>query len=110
MLISGISALYLTRLVICWDFLQKKLDAVVYYEKYIVIKAGAMEGKKDADGMELNGSHKMDLLTEDEYLDILDNRIDPNNDYLDDSDPNKFIAKMGAEPIYDLLVNIDLDG
>ena len=88
----------------------KKLDAVVYYEKYIVIKAGAMEGKKDADGMELNGSHKMDLLTEDEYLDILDNRIDPNNDYLDDSDPNKFIAKMGAEAIYDLLVNIDLDG
>src|SRR5574344_979947 len=88
----------------------KKLDAVVYYEKYIVIKAGAMEGKKDADGMELNGSHKMDLLTEDEYLDILDNRIDPNNDYLDDSDPNKFIAKMGAEAIYDLLVNMDLDG
>ena len=62
-----------------------------------------MEGKKDADGMELNGSHKMDLLTEDEYLDILDNRIDPNNDYLDDSDPNKFIAKMGAEAIYRLV-------
>ena len=88
----------------------KKLDAVIYYEKYIVIKPGAMEGKKDADGIELNGSHKMDLLSEDEYFDILDNQVDPNNDYLDDSDPNKFVAKMGAEAIYDLLMDIDLDG
>ena len=88
----------------------KKLDAVIYYEKYIVIKPGAMEGKKDADGVELNGSHKMDLLSEDEYFDILDNQVDPNNDYLDDSDPNKFVAKMGAEAIYDLLMDIDLDG
>ena len=87
----------------------KKLDAVVYYEKYIVIKPGAMEGKKDADGVEMNGSHKMDLLSEEEYFDILDNYVDPNNDYLDDTDPNKFVAKMGAEAIYDLLTDIDLD-
>nr|MBP7471664.1 DNA-directed RNA polymerase subunit beta' [Prevotella sp.] len=87
----------------------KKLDAVVYYEKYIVIKPGAFEGRKDAEGLELNGSHKMDLLTEEEYIDIIDNQIDQNNDHLTDDDPNKFIAKMGAEAIYDLLVGIDLD-
>ena len=87
----------------------KKLDAVVYYEKYIVIKPGIMEGKKDADGIELNGSQKMDLLSEEEYFDILDHQVDPNNDYLDDNDPNKFIAKMGAEAIYDLLKDLDLD-
>ena len=87
----------------------KKLDAVVYYEKYIVIKPGIMEGKKDADGIELNGSQKMDLLSEEEYFDILDHQVDPNNDYLDDNDPNKFIAKMGAEAIYDLLRDLDLD-
>ena len=87
----------------------KKLDAVVYYEKYIVIKPGVMEGKKDADGIELNGSQKMDFLSEEEYFDILDHQVDPNNDYLDDNDPNKFIAKMGAEAIYDLLRDLDLD-
>ena len=87
----------------------KKLDAVVYYEKYIVVKPGAMEGKKDADGLEVNGSHRMDLLTEEEYIDIVDNQLDPNNDRLTDDDPNKFIAKMGAEAIYDLLMDIDLD-
>ena len=87
----------------------KKLDAVVYYEKYIVIKPGVMEGKKDADGIELNGSQKMDLLSEEEYFDILDHQVDPNNDYLDDNDPNKFIAKMGAEAICDLLRDLDLD-
>lgn len=88
----------------------KKLDSVIYYEKYIVIKPGALEGRKDAEGVELNGSHKMDLLSEEEYFDIIDNQLDQNNQYLDDTDPNKFIAKMGAEAIYDLLSNIDLDG
>ena len=87
----------------------KKLEAVVYYEKYIVIQPGTLAGKKDADDIEINGSHKMDLLTEDEYIDIIDNQIDQNNDRLEDSDPNKFVAKMGAEAIYDLLHIIDLD-
>jgi DNA-directed RNA polymerase subunit beta' len=87
----------------------KKLDAVIYYEKYIVIKPGAMEGRTDADGIEVNGSHKMDLLSEDEYLDIIDNQLDPNNDYLDDSDPNKFVAKMGAEAVYDLLAELTVE-
>ena len=82
----------------------KNLDAVIYYEKYIVIQPGAIAGMKDAEGVEdLNGSHKMDLLTEDEYIDIVDNKLDENNDLLDDSDPNKFIAKMGAEAVLDLL-------
>ncbi len=87
----------------------KKLDAIVYYEKYVVVKPGALAGKKDADGLDYNGSRKMDLLTEEEYSYIVDNLIDANNDRLADDDPNKFIAKMGAEAIYDLLQDIDLD-
>ncbi len=82
----------------------KNLDAVIYYEKYIVIQPGRLAGMKDVEGVEdLNGSHKMDLLTEEEYIDIVDNKLDENNDLLDDSDPNKFVAKMGAEAILDLL-------
>ena len=87
----------------------KRLDSVIYYEKYVVVKPGVLEGRKDADGMELNGSHVMDLLSEEEYLDIVDNMLDSNNDLLADDDPNKFIAKMGAEAIYDLLMGLDLD-
>jgi DNA-directed RNA polymerase subunit beta' len=87
----------------------KKLDAVIYYERYVVIQPGAMAGKKDAEGNDAIGSNMYDLLSEDEYNEIVDNQISPDNDYLDDSDPNKFIAKMGAEAIYDLLVRLDLD-
>ena len=88
----------------------KKLDSVIYYEKYVVIKPGILEGKKTEDGSEdLNGSHALDLITEEEYINIVDNYLDSNNDYLDDNDPNKFIAKMGAEAVYDLLSNLDLD-
>ena len=87
----------------------KKLDAIIYYERYVVIQPGVMEGRKDAEGNPAIGSQAYDLLTEEEYNDILDNHISPENDYLEDSDPNKFIAKMGAEAIYDLLVRLDLD-
>ena len=90
----------------------KKLDAVIYYEKYVVIQPGALEGRivrKDEKDEELNGSHKYDLLSEEEYLNIIDTMLDPSNELLDDSDPNKFIAKMGAEAIYDLLATLDLD-
>ena len=87
----------------------KRLDSVIYYEKYVVIQPGALEGRTDEDGNELLGSHKMDLLSEEEYIDILDNKLDPSNAYLEDNDPNKFIAKMGAEAVYDLLAGIDLD-
>ncbi len=87
----------------------KKLDSVIYYEKYVVVQPGVLEGKTDADGLEMNGSHKLDLLTEDEYIDIIDNKLSPDNENLPDEDPNKFIAKMGAEAIYMLLQNLDLD-
>jgi DNA-directed RNA polymerase subunit beta' len=87
----------------------KKLDAVIYYERYVVIQPGVMAGKKDAEGNDVIGSNVYDLLSEDEYNEIMDNHVSPENDYLDDSDPNKFIAKMGAEAIYDLLVRLDLD-
>ena len=87
----------------------KKLDAVIYYERYVVIQPGAMAGKKDGDGNDVIGSNMYDLLSEEEYNEIIDSKISPDNDYLDDSDPNKFIAKMGAEAIYDLLVRLDLD-
>ncbi len=87
----------------------KKLDAVIYYERYVVIQPGAMAGKKDSEGNDVIGSNMYDLLSEDEYNDILDNQISPDNDYLEDSDPNKFIAKMGAEAVYELLTRLDLD-
>ncbi len=77
----------------------KKLDSVIYYERYVVIQPGV----KAEDGV-----NKYDLLSEEEYLDILDT-LPRENQMLDDTDPNKFIAKMGAEAIYDLLSTIDLD-
>ncbi len=80
----------------------KKLDMIIYYERYVVIQAGIA---KNIDGEPLN---KLDFLTEEEYLNILDT-LPMENQYLDDSDPNKFIAKMGAECIMDLLARIDLD-
>ncbi len=87
----------------------KKLDSIIYYEKYVVINPGSLVGVKGPDGLDLNGSHKYDLLTEDEYFNILDNHVDKGNSSLENSDPNKFIAKMGAEAVYDLLASLDLD-
>ena len=87
----------------------KKLDAIIYYERYVVIQPGVLEGRKDADGNPLLGSQKFDLLSEEEYNDILDNQLSEDNYYLDDSDPNKFVAKMGAEAVYELLQGLDLD-
>ncbi|WP_339847052.1 MULTISPECIES: DNA-directed RNA polymerase subunit beta' [unclassified Dokdonia] len=80
----------------------KKLDMIIYYERYVVIQPGIA---KSEEGEELN---KMDFLTEEEYLNILDS-LPQENLYLDDEDPNKFIAKMGAECLIDLLKRIDLD-
>ncbi|NDW17382.1 DNA-directed RNA polymerase subunit beta' [Dysgonomonas sp. 216] len=77
----------------------KKLDSIIYYERYVVIQAGI----KAEDGVA-----EKDLLTEEEYLNILDT-LPKENQMLDDTDPNKFIAKMGAEAIYDLLARINLD-
>ena len=75
----------------------KKLDAVIYYERYVVIQPGAAEDVAE-----------LDLLTEEEYFDIVD-KLPKENALLEDSDPNKFIAKMGAEAVYDLLTRLDLD-
>ena len=76
----------------------KKLDAIIYYERYVVIQPGILEGEVA----------QYDLLEEGEYLDLLE-KLPSDNQYLEDSDPNKFVAKMGAEAIYDLLSRIDLD-
>ena len=76
----------------------KKLDSIIYYERYVVIQPGVL-----SDEVLVN-----DLLTEDEYLDLL-KKLPKDNQYLEDSDPNKFIAKMGAEAVYDLLARLDLD-
>ena len=86
----------------------KKLDAVIYYERYVVIQPGAAENIQIGIGDKEKGVQALDLLSEEEYFDILD-KLPAGNQALDDSDPNKFIAKMGAEAIYDLLVRLDLD-
>ncbi len=77
----------------------KKLDTIIYYERYVVINSGIkrQDGVKD-----------LDFLTEEEYLDILDT-LPKENQFLDDDDPNKFIAKMGAEALYDILAKLELD-
>ena len=76
----------------------KKLDTIIYYERYVVIQPGVL-----GEEVEVN-----QLLTEDEYLELL-RKLPKENQYLDDSDPNKFIAKMGAEAVLDMLQRIDLD-
>jgi DNA-directed RNA polymerase subunit beta' len=80
----------------------KKLDMIIYYERYVVIQAASAV---NAEGEPLK---KMDFLSEEEYLDIID-ALPPENQYLDDSDPEKFIAKMGAQCLIELLSRINLD-
>jgi len=75
----------------------KKLESIIYYERYVVIQGGVKDSLTSGD-----------LLTEEEYLDIIDN-LPKDNQYLPDEDPEKFIAKMGAEAIQDLLSRLDLD-
>ena len=80
----------------------KKLDMIIYYERYVVIQAGLAV---NAEGESLQ---KMDFLTEEEYLNVMES-LPEDNQYLEDSDPNKFIAKMGAECLIELLSRIDLE-
>ncbi|WP_425077601.1 DNA-directed RNA polymerase subunit beta' [Psychroserpens sp. S379A] len=80
----------------------KRLDMIIYYERYVVIQPGEA---MNAEGEPLQ---KMDFLTEEEYLNIMET-LPKENQYLEDTDPNKFIAKMGAECLIDLLARIDLD-
>lgn len=77
----------------------KKLESIIYYERFVVIQPGIRAEK---------GLNAGDLITEEEYLDILDS-LPKENQYLPDDDPNKFIAKMGAEAVHDMLARIDLD-
>ena len=77
----------------------KLIDAVVYYEKFIVVQPGVLETEKVKKGV---------LLTEEEYFELID-QLPAENKLLEDTDPNKFIAKMGAEGLYDLLCTLDLD-
>lgn len=77
----------------------KKLESIIYYERYVVISPGVKEAE---------GVAKMDLLTEEEYFEVLES-LPKDNDLLEDDDPNKFIAKMGAEAVHDLLATLELD-
>ena len=78
----------------------KKLDAIIYYEKYVIIQAGILENNENITYGE--------LLTEEEYLNLMET-LPRENQMLEDTDPNKFIAKMGGDAIYDLLNRLDLD-
>ena len=80
----------------------KKLDMIIYYERYVVIQPGEA---KNVEGEPIN---KMDFLTEEEYLSIVET-LPADNQFLDDSDEKKFIAKMGAECLIELLSRIDLE-
>ncbi len=80
-------------------FPTKKLESIIYYERYVVVQPGIMAEE---------GVNTYDVLSEDEYNDILD-KLPTDQQYLEETDPNKFIAKMGAEAIYDLLSRLDLD-
>jgi DNA-directed RNA polymerase subunit beta' len=75
----------------------KKLDSIIYYERYVVIQTGSVSTVS-----------VHDLLSEEEYLQIID-ALPKENQLLDDSDPNKFVARIGAEAVYDMLARLDLD-
>ena len=77
----------------------KKLEMIIYYERYVVINPGIKSE---------TGISYLDFLTEEEYFDVLET-LPPDNQHLDDSHPDKFIAKMGAEAVHDLLARLDLD-
>ena len=80
----------------------KKLETIIYYERYVVIQPGIVADKG------INGSEERDLITEEEYLDILES-LPRENQMLPDEDPNKFIAKMGADAVKELLSRLDLE-
>ena len=84
----------------------KKLDDIIYYERYVVINPGNVEFEIDPG--KARPLEKLDLLSEDQYMQIMDS-IPEESQYLEDSDPNKFVAKMGADAVYDLLSELDLN-
>lgn len=90
----------------------KKLEAVIYYERYVVIQPGILGPRNDEDERttEEHVYRQFDLLSEEELANLYDTGVlADENDLLPDDDPNKFIVKMGAEAVYDLLQRLDLD-
>ncbi|HRN94630.1 MAG TPA: DNA-directed RNA polymerase subunit beta', partial [Chitinophagales bacterium] len=90
----------------------KKLESVIYYERYVVIQPGNTSNGvmlQTEKGEEERQLAYLDLLTEEEYLSVFDNESMKNNYQLEDTDPNKFVAKMGAEAVKELLGRINLD-
>lgn len=83
----------------------KKLESIVYYERYVVVQLGAAQGMTDQKG---DAIQNLSLITEEEYLDILE-KLPKENQHLDNNDPNKFIAMMGADAVKEMLSRIDLD-
>lgn len=83
----------------------KKLDSIIYYERYVVVQPGVMDGVMLKEEVKVE---RLALLTEEQYFEIMDS-LPKENQYLDDSDPEKFIAKMGADALYDLLSKLDID-
>ena len=77
----------------------KKLESIIYYERYVVVQWGELETED---------SEPLALLTEEEYMEIMES-LPPENQQLDDSDPRKFIALMGADAVKELLIRLDLD-
>ncbi|MBQ0130001.1 MAG: DNA-directed RNA polymerase subunit beta' [bacterium] len=86
----------------------KKLDAIIYYERYVIIQGGALEGAPIPDDSENRTVTRLEFLTEEQYLTLME-QLPIENQYLKDDDPKKFIAKMGAEAVYDLLASLDID-
>ena len=82
----------------------KKLESIIYYEKFVIIQPGVLDGQRIGDNL----VEQNVLLEEEEYEELL-SRLPEGNEQLEDTDPEKFIAKMGAEAVYDLLSKIDLD-
>jgi DNA-directed RNA polymerase subunit beta' len=83
----------------------KKLDSIIYYERYVVVQPGVMDGVMLKEDVKVE---KMALLTEEQYFEVLD-MLPRENQYLDDTDPQKFVSKMGADALFDLLKGLDLD-
>ena len=76
----------------------KKLESIVYYERYVITQPGVRSDKFQVG----------DMLSEEEYVEVMDT-LPKDNQNLPNTDAQKFIAKMGAEAVSDLLSMLNLD-
>jgi DNA-directed RNA polymerase subunit beta' len=74
----------------------KELEKIIYYESYVVINPGP------------TGLSKKDLISEDQYFEVL-NSLPAGNEKLNDDDPKKFVAKIGGEAVKEILKNTDIE-